>query len=92
MHLTDAKAQAVLEEIKRLTASGGFALLCEQTDPDDQFGDLSSENTLLAHGREISVYERWMKPMTLIKSSKRVIEPTYRLRKVGSYMLFLKPA
>ncbi len=91
MHLTDTHAQSVIEEIKRMIAPGGFVLLCEQTDPNDQFGDLSNENTLLAHGREISVYERWMKPAILLKISERVIEPTYTLQKVGSYMLFQKP-
>jgi SAM-dependent methyltransferase len=92
MHLTDAKARSVIEEIKRMTTPGGFALLCEQTDSNDKFGDLSNESVLLAHGRDISVYETWMKPMILIKSSERVVEPTYKLKKVGSYMLFQKPA
>jgi SAM-dependent methyltransferase len=92
MHLTDRKAQAVIERIKHMTAPGGFALLCEQTDPADKFGDLTDERTLLAHGRDIPVYEEWMRPLTLVRSSVRVIEPTYRMRNVGSYMLFQQPS
>jgi hypothetical protein len=80
------------EEIKRMVAPGGVALLCEQTDPEDNYVDLFSENKLLTHGREISTYEAWMKPMTLIQSSERIIEPTHRLKKVGSFMLFQKPS
>ena len=70
---------------------GGFALLCEQTDPDDKFAAFQTR----IRSRRVDVedpYERWLKPMTLLKSSERVNEPTYKLQKVGSYMLFQKPA
>ena len=92
MHLTETKARAVIEQMKRMTAPGGFVLLCEQTDSSDRFGDVRSERALLAQGRDIAVYEAWMQPMTLVKSSARVVEPTYWLKNVGSYMLYRKPA
>jgi SAM-dependent methyltransferase len=91
MHLTDAKAKAVIAELKRVTAPGGYALLCEQTDAADQFGDTSSDQALLARGRDISVYESWMAPFELVTSSPRVVEPTYRMANTGSYLLFRKP-
>jgi SAM-dependent methyltransferase len=89
-HLTDNKVQKLSKEISRLTKQNGFLLICEQTDSSDQFGDINDETKLIQRGRDIEEYKNIFNDFTLIKSSKRINEPTYRRTDIGSYMLFKK--
>ena len=87
-HLTDDKAEAVLREIKNITTPKSFILLCEQTDVSDVLGAIHDENALLQYGRLTSTYEEWLPSFTLIKTSQRINESTYRRSNIGMYMLF----
>ncbi len=89
-HLTDNKVGKLSKEISRITKKNGFLFICEQTDSSDLFGDINDETKLLQHGRTIKEYENIFKNYTLVKSSKRINEPTYRRSDIGSYMLFKK--
>jgi len=89
-HLTDNKVGKLAKEISRITKRNGFLFICEQTDSSDVFGNINDETKLLQHGRKIKEYEKIFNEYTLIKSSKRVNEPTYRRSDIGAYMLFKK--
>jgi SAM-dependent methyltransferase len=89
-HLTDHKVKELSKEISRVSKPHGFLFICEQTDSSDVMGNLQDEAQILQHGRTIQEYEHIFKDFTLIKSSKRINEPSYRRAEIGSYMLFKK--
>ena len=87
-HLPDHLAGKVACEARRILSSTGFLLVVEQTDEFDTSGDISDESALIQRGRSVEKYEDLFKPLKLIKTSPRIVEPTYRVRHCGTYMLF----
>ena len=83
-HLTDTRAHALIEELKRIVGQGSV-LIVEETDPTLEAGDPKSG---YIKGRSVTSYEEMMRPWQLVAQQKRLIEPGYTRADVGSYMLF----
>ena len=89
-HLTDPVVHAAATEILRILRPGGFLLICEETDPNHRAGAVDDANGMCTIGRTVAEYEALFRPLTLLDTQPRHIEPTYRRSDVGTYMLFQK--
>src|SRR6266851_7859793 len=89
-HLTDPVVHAAASEILRIVRPGGFLLICEETDPSHRSGAVDDTDGMCTIGRTVAEYEALFRPLTLLDTRPRHIEPTYRRPDVGTYMLFLK--
>ncbi|HUL71853.1 MAG TPA: class I SAM-dependent methyltransferase [Vicinamibacterales bacterium] len=87
-HMPDARAEAVLAEIRRVLAPGGHLILAEETDPTLEAGDASSAELGYTRGRPPAWYAERFRPSRLIATSPRLIEPGYPRPDVGTYMFF----
>jgi SAM-dependent methyltransferase len=87
-HLPDARAEAVLSEIRRVAAPGGHVLLVEETDATLEAGDPDGADFGYTRGRAVSWYAERLRPSALLATSPRVIEPGYPRPDVGTYMFF----
>ena len=87
-HLTEPVVQAVAGEIVRILRPGGFLLICEETDPSHRAGAVDDPNGTCTIGRTVAEYEALLRPLTLLDTKPRQIEPTYPRPDVGTYMLF----
>ena len=87
-HMPDARAEAVLAEIRRVLAPGGHLLLVEETDATLEAGDAARADLGYTRGRAVAWYAERLQPSTLLATSPRVIEPGYPRPDVGTYMLF----
>jgi len=87
-HMPDARADAVLAEIRRVLAPAGHLLLVEETDATLEAGDPARADLGYTRGRPIAWYAERLQPSTLLATSPRVIEPGYPRPDVGTYMLF----
>jgi SAM-dependent methyltransferase len=87
-HCVDLVARAVADEISRILRPGGFALLCEETDPNHLSGDLDDPDGACTIGRPVSKYQQLLPMFDLLETRPRRIEPTYERSDVGTYMMF----
>ena len=87
-HMPDWNAEAVIQEIHRVLAPGGFVLVVEETDATLEAGDADHPELGYTKGRSWSWYARHFEPLKLIRMAPRIIEPGYARRDVGTYMLF----
>ncbi len=87
-HMPDARAEAVLQEIRRVLVPGGHLLLVEETDVALEAGDPARADLGYTRGRAIAWYAERFGPGELLGTSPRVIEPGYPRPDVGTYMLF----
>ena len=87
-HLTDEKCQKTIECIKKMTADG-HVLLIEKTDEKETTINQANENEFISRARTLNTYKRMMEPYKLIYITRRILEPTYPLkRNPCSLMLF----
>ncbi|HEU4321595.1 MAG TPA: class I SAM-dependent methyltransferase [Roseiflexaceae bacterium] len=88
-HLTDADLPAVAAELLRIVDHPGYLLLCEETDetlrllPDGTAGATT--------GRPVAAYQELLRPLVLVETAPRTVEPTYPRAHPGTYMLFRSP-
>jgi SAM-dependent methyltransferase len=87
-HMPDWNAEAVIQEIHRVLAPGGFVLVVEETDATLEAGDAEHAEQGYTKGRSWSWYARRFEPLKLIRMAPRMIEPGYPREDVGTYMLF----
>lgn len=87
-HMSDARAAAVLADVRRVLAPGGHLVLVEETDVSLEAGDPDRAELGYTRGRSVAWYADRFAPSTLVGTSPRVIEPGYPRPDVGAYMLF----
>ena len=91
-HVPEPDVRLVIEELRRIVRPDGWLLLCEESDPTLEAGDLAAAHLGYTRGRPTSLYAEWLAPWTLTATRSRVIEPGYPRPDVGTYMLFAGPA
>ena len=89
-HLIDLVASRVAAEIVRILRPGGHLLICEETDASHRAGTVDDPNGTCTIGRTVGQYESLVRPLALLATRPRRIEPTYARPDVGTYMLFRK--
>ena len=87
-HMTDASSRAVIGEIQRLLAPAGHLLVVEETNPRLEAGDAARADLGYTRGRPVAWYVDALKPLELVATSPRRIEPDYPRKDVGTYMFF----
>ena len=87
-HLVDSILARVAAEITRVLRPGGLLVICEETDMAHRAGDLLDPNGMCTIGRSVATYQTVLRPLTLLTTRPRIIEPTYPRPDVGTYMLF----
>lgn len=87
-HVTDASARAVIGEIHRVLAPAGHLLVVEETNPRLEAGDATRADLGYTRGRPVAWYRDALKPLELVETSARRIEPGYPRQDVGTYMFF----
>ena len=87
-HMTDASSRAVIGEIQRLLAPAGHLLVVEETNPRLEAGDAARADLGYTRGRPVAWYRSALKPLELVATSARRIEPGYPRQDVGTYMFF----
>lgn len=87
-HVTDASARAVIGEIHRVLAPAGHLLVVEETNPRLEAGDATRADLGYTRGRPVTWYRDALKPLELVETSARRIEPGYPRQDVGTYMFF----
>jgi SAM-dependent methyltransferase len=87
-HVTDASARAVIGEILRVLAPAGHLLIVEETNPRLEAGDAARADLGYTRGRPVAWYRSALKPLELVATSARRIEPGYPRQDVGTYMFF----
>jgi len=87
-HMTDASSRAVIGEIQRLLAPAGHLLIVEETNPRLEAGDAARADLGSTRGRPVAWYVDALKPLALVATSSRRIEPGYPRQDVGTYMFF----
>jgi len=87
-HMTDASSRAVIGEIQRLLAPAGHLLIVEETNPRLEAGDAARADLGYTRGRPVAWYVDALKPLALVATSSRRIEPGYPRQDVGTYMFF----
>lgn len=90
-HVTDASARAVIGEIIRLLAPAAYLLIVEETNPRLEAGDAARADLGYTRGRPVAWYRDALKPLDLVATSARRIEPGYPRQDVGTYMFFRRP-
>lgn len=90
-HVPEPDVLAVIDEIRRIAAPGGYLLLCEETDATLEAGDRARADLGYTCGRPVETYQNWLMPWTLLATRRRSIEPGYPRADVGTYMLFGGP-
>ncbi|MHA2219932.1 MAG: class I SAM-dependent methyltransferase [Candidatus Hodarchaeales archaeon] len=89
-HLINAETQKVIKEMIRCLKYKGHILICEETDEEHVAGDVDNPLGHCTIGRSIDKYREYFKPLCLLLSAPRRIEPGYPRENTGSYMLFQK--
>jgi len=87
-HMTDAAARAVIGEILRVLAPASHLLVVEETNPRLEAGDAARADLGYTRGRPVAWYVDALKPLELVATSPRRIEPDYPRKDVGTYMFF----
>ena len=87
-HLINEQAQNVIMEMKRCLKQDGFILICEETDESHIDGEIDNPLGQCAIGRSVEQYCEYFKPLRLVSSSPRKVEPGYSREDTGTYMLF----
>jgi len=87
-HVTGASARAVIGEILRVLAPAGHLLIVEETNPRLEAGDAARADLGYTRGRPVAWYRSALKPLELVATSARRIEPGYPRQDVGTYMFF----
>jgi SAM-dependent methyltransferase len=90
-HMPDGAARAVIGEILRVLAPAGHLLIVEETDAALEAGDAARSDLGYTRGRSIEWYVEALKPLQLLASIPRRIEPGYPRQDVGTYMFFRRP-
>ena len=90
-HLPEAAAHNVIREMLRVLAPAGHALVVEETDPTLEAGDVARADRGYTRGRPVAWYAEALRPLELVATSPRRIEPGYPRTDVGTYMLFRRP-
>lgn len=86
-HMVDDDVRAVLAEIKRVTAPGGFALLVEKVEAGNETERTDDRTLFLSTHRPTSVYAAWMAPFSLTWTRPRPAPAAWN-RNSGVAMLF----
>ena len=86
--MTDAAARAVIGEILRVLAPASHLLVVEETNPRLEAGDAARADLGYTRGRPVAWYVDALKPLALVATSSRRIEPGYPRQDVGTYMFF----
>ena len=87
-HMTDASARAAIGEIVRVLAPAGHLLVVEETNPRLEAGDAGRADLGYTRGRPVAWYAAALKPLALLATSPRRIEPGYPRQDVGTFMFF----
>ena len=87
-HVPEPEIRGVIAEIGRVMKPGGILLLCEETDPALEAGDRLRADLGYTCGRPVETYAKWLAPMALVATRRRIIEPGYPRADVGTYMTF----
>lgn len=87
-HLNDFDASSTCREIVRAVSRRGFVLLCEETDEGYLYGDPADPRSRFTVARPVARYAEWLRPFRLVRTSRRLMEPTYPRCNTGHYMLF----
>ena len=90
-HMPDVAARRVIAEILRLLAPAGHLLIVEETDPALEAGDAERSDLGYTRGRPVDWYVDGFRPLALVATSPRHIEPGYPRADVGTYMFFRRP-
>ena len=90
-HMIDADVRRVLDEIKRVVAPGGFALITEKVIPGDETEHHDDRSRFLSKHRPVAVYQGWMAPFTLVSTRLRPAPAAWN-RNSGTAMLFRREA
>jgi SAM-dependent methyltransferase len=90
-HMPDAVALAVIAETLRVLAPAGHVLVVEETDSTLEAGDVTRPDLGYTRGRPVEWYVEAFKPLQLLATSARHIEPGYPRDDVGTYMFFRRP-
>jgi SAM-dependent methyltransferase len=90
-HMPDSAARAVIGEILRVLAPAGHLLIVEETDVALEAGDAGRADLGYTRGRSVEWYVEALKPLQLLTTSPRRIEPGYPRQDVGTYMFFRRP-
>ena len=91
-HLVDAVLEEVAGEIRRVLRPSGVLVLCEETDASHRAGDVDDPNGMCTIGRVVPAYAELFRPLALVATRPRRVEPTYPRPDVGTYMAFAGPA
>jgi SAM-dependent methyltransferase len=89
-HLIDRVAADAAREIARIVKPGGFAVVCEETDPNHRAGAIDDPGGTCTIGRPVATYQALFGEFALEDMRPRRIEPTYLRSDVGTYMVFRK--
>jgi len=89
-HLVDTEVEKVSKEMIRCLKTSGHILICEETDETATVGDINDPLGQCTVGRTLERYCDLFKPLTLIDTTPRRIEPSYPRDLTGAYMLFRK--
>lgn len=90
-HMPDSAARAVIGEMLRVLAPAGHLLIAEETDAALEAGDAARADLGYTRGRSVEWYVEALKPLQLLATSPRRIEPGYPRQDVGTYMFFRRP-
>ena len=90
-HVPEPDVLAVIDEIRRIVAPGGYVLLCEEPDATLEAGDRARAALGYTCRRPVETYQHWLMPWKLLATRRRSIEPGYPRADVGTYMLFGGP-
>ena len=91
-HLVDAVLAEVAAEIRRVLRPSGVLVLCEETDVSHRSGDVDDPNGMCTIGRSVPTYAELFRPLALVATRPRRVEPTYPRPDVGTYIVFAGPA
>ena len=87
-HMPDWNAEAVIQEIHRVLAPGGFVLAVEETDATLEAGDADRPSWATRRAARGPGTHGTLLPLELIRMAPRIIEPGYPRADVGNYLLF----
>lgn len=89
-HTTDEDCKAALEEMKAMCPTGHI-LLIEKTVSNAVTDNQDDGSQFLSRARSVERYAEFMRPFRLVRTSERVLEPTYFNTNPGTCMLFASP-
>ncbi len=89
-HMIDEKAQETIQQIIRCARSPGHVLICEESDASLCMGEIDNPRGRCTIGRAVETYSEYFKPLELLFTAPRRVEPDYHRDNTGTYMLFRK--